>query len=153
MLNVLGKILFNIAIYLAIVVAIVWGVPKLLTWQFGTNVPIAAITSGSMWPALKTGDLILIRAVAKHDIHVGDIVVWKNGPGFVIHRVKKLNEDSLVTKGDANFEDDPPVGYDTVVGKTVSLWGDKPFRIPWIGNVSVWAGKLRGGNAGATDAR
>ena len=144
------SLLLNIAAYAAIVAAIVWGVPKFLAWQFGTNVPIAAITSGSMWPALKTGDLILIRAVAKDDIAVGDIVVWRNGPGFVTHRVKELNADTLVTKGDANFEDDPPVGYDALVGKTVSFWGGRPFRIPWIGNISVWAGQFRGGNTGTT---
>ena len=143
MIRTVLKILLNVAIYAAIVVGILWGVPKFLTWKFGTNVPIAAITSGSMWPVLKTGDMILIRAVAKTDIAEGDIVVWKNNEGFTIHRVVQTNATTIVTKGDANFSEDPPVSYEDVVGEAVEFKPDKPFRIPYLGFISIWAGGLR----------
>jgi len=136
------KIVLNVAIYAAIVVGILWGVPKFLIWKFGTDVPIAAITSGSMWPALKTGDMILIRAVSKPDIAEGDIVVWRNAEGFTIHRVVRTNATTLVTKGDANFSEDPPVTYEDVVGEAVEFRPEQPFRIPYIGYISIWASRL-----------
>jgi signal peptidase len=133
-------IILNIAIYAAIVFAIVYGVPRLLVWKLGTEYPIAAITSGSMWPALKIGDIVLIKKVDKEEIAVGDIVVWSNEKGFTIHRVAELGEKTLTTKGDGNFTNDAPVPYEDVVGETVQFRG-KPFRIPYFGYISVWAAR------------
>src|SRR3990167_6358285 len=104
------KFILNIVIYAAIVGAIVYGLPYYLTKKLGTSYPIAAITSGSMWPVLHIGDLVLIQKIAKEDIKVADIIVWQNAKGlpagrqgFTIHRVTKLNEKTLVTKGGRAF--------------------------------------------------
>jgi signal peptidase I len=136
------RFFFNVVVYVAIVGAIVWGAPKFLSWKFGTQYPIAAITSGSMWPELKTGDMVLIEAIPKEDLKVGDVIVWqvKNSPNFTIHRVLKLNEKTLVTKGDANFEPDDPISYDQVVGRTVTFRG-RQMRIPYIGYLTIKASK------------
>ena len=80
----------------------------------------------------------------KEEIKVDDIVVWANDKGFTIHRVVKLNPDTLVTKGDANFAQDPPVKYAEVIGRTVYWKDSKPLRIPYFGYISVIAGKSRG---------
>ena len=136
-------ILLNLVIYVVIVAGIVWGLPKFLSWKLGTQYPIAAITSGSMWPILKIGDIVLIKKVPTQDIKVGDIVVWQNQKGFTIHRVAKLDTDTLTTKGDANFTEDPPVKYEEVIGRTVYLSGNTPLRIPYFGYISVWAGQHR----------
>ncbi|HEY4479718.1 MAG TPA: signal peptidase I [Candidatus Paceibacterota bacterium] len=136
----LFKFLLNVSIYIAIVVALLYGLPRFLSWYLGTPYPIAAITSGSMWPALHIGDLVFIQRVAKADIKVGDIVVWQNPNGFTIHRVKELRENDLVTKGDANFTDDPAVKYEDVVGRTYQIWG-KNARLPYFGMITVYASK------------
>ena len=127
---------FNVVLYVAIVVGIMWGVPQLLSWNLGTPYPIAAITSGSMWPALKKGDVVLIKYIPKEEMRVGDIVVWRNEKGFTIHRVVTLDEQTLTTKGDANFSEDAPVHYGDVVWRTVMFQGT-PFRIPYVGFVSL----------------
>ena len=142
MRKILGIIL-NLVIYAAIVALIVFGLPRFLSWRLGTTYPIAAITSGSMWPILKTGDIVLIKKIPKEDIKVGDIVVWQNAKGFTIHRVAKLDQDTLTTKGDANFTDDPLVKYEEVIGRTVYLSGNKPLRIPYFGFISVFAGQRK----------
>ena len=146
------KILLEVLLYAAIVVGIVWGVPNLLSKKLGTEYPIAAITSGSMWPALKQNDIVFIQAVPKEELKEGDIIVWKNPPiasttstsseqaGFTIHRIVELREDTLVTKGDANFSEDKPVSYKDVVGRTVVFRG-KPLRVPFFGYISVIGGK------------
>lgn len=136
------KSIINTVIYIAIIGAIVFGVPSFLSWKLGTEYPIAAITSGSMWPILKEGDLIFIKAVSKDEIEIDDIVVWQNANGFTIHRVVELKVSTLVTKGDGNFTKDKPVRYENVIGATVELAG-KPARIPYLGFISMFGGKIK----------
>ena len=123
--------------YFVIIIIIAYGTPIALTKVFKTEHPIASITSSSMWPALKKGDIVLIKAVSKEDIQVGDVIVYQNPKGFTIHRVVKLKEEVLITRGDANNVNDKPVKYEEVVGKMIE-WNGKPFRIPYLGKISVW---------------
>ncbi|OGZ44859.1 MAG: signal peptidase I [Candidatus Ryanbacteria bacterium RIFCSPHIGHO2_02_FULL_45_13b] len=132
------KFVLNIVIYIAIVVGVLIGMPRFLAWKLETPYPLAAITSGSMWPVLHEGDLIFIEGVSRSDLAVDDIVVWQNPKGFTIHRITKLNETTLITKGDANFTEDEPVRYEDVIGRTYKLFG-KNARIPYLGMVSVYA--------------
>lgn len=135
--SVIGWIL-----YIAILVGLVYGIPKGLAYFLETDYPMASITSGSMWPALKQGDLILIKGVSsKEEIQIGDIIVYRNPKGFTIHRVIKLNENTLITKGDANNVEDAPVKYEEVIGKTATL-NNKPFRIPFIGKIGLLINKI-----------
>ncbi|MEK7630863.1 MAG: signal peptidase I [Patescibacteria group bacterium] len=130
--------LLNLAVYVAIVAGVLFGLPRFLSWYLHTPYPMAAITSGSMWPVLHTGDLVFIEGVGKGDLRIGDIVVWKNPSGFTIHRVVRLGENTLVTKGDANFTEDDPVKYEDVVGRTHQVWG-KNARIPYLGHITMYA--------------
>ena len=119
---------------------IVWGLPRALAVWLETPYPMASVTSSSMWPALKRGDLILIEGVSKEELAVGDIVVWKNAEGFTIHRVVTLNQKTLVTKGDGNFQDDEPVRYEDVVGRSFQIRGE-PARVPYLGFVTITLSK------------
>ena len=119
-------------LYLALLVGLVWGVPRGLVYLLKTDYPMASITSGSMWPALKKGDFILIKGIdSREEIMMGDIVVYQNPKGFTIHRVVKMNEETLVTKGDANNVEDTPVRYEEIVGKALTI-NNKTFRIPLL---------------------
>lgn len=134
------SIIFEILLYVAIAGAVLWGLPTFLSWKLETPYPIAGVTSSSMWPALKRGDLILIEGVEKAEIEMGDIVVWKHSGGFTIHRVVELNQKTLVTKGDGNFEADEPVRYEDVIGRALETHG-RLFRIPYLGFVTITAQK------------
>jgi signal peptidase len=124
-------------IYLAILAVLVWGVPKALSYELKTPYPMASITSGSMWPNLKQGDMVFIKGVSsKDEINVGDIVVYKNPMGFTIHRVIQKNASTIITKGDANNVDDAPVKYEDLVGKTLTYRGNT-LRIPYLGQISA----------------
>lgn len=102
---------------------------------------MASITSGSMWPALKKGDFILIKGVQnQNEIKVGDIVVYKNPKGFTIHRVVEIKDDMVTTKGDANNVNDAPINFSDIIGKPIYL-GSKPLRIPFLGMISVYLNK------------
>lgn len=130
-------------LYLALLVGLVWGIPKGLAYFLETDYPMATITSGSMWPALKRGDLVLIKGIEnKDEISVGDIVVYKNQKGFTIHRVIKLDENTLTTKGDANNVNDVPVNYEELIGKAVTM-NNNPVRIPFLGSLGLLVNKAK----------
>jgi len=127
--------------YLAVLVGLVVGTPRLLSFALKTPYPMASITSSSMWPALKRGDLVFIKGVgSRGNIEVGDVIVYNNSLGFTIHRVVELNQETLITKGDANNTPDAPVKYGEVIGRAVK-WGEEPFRIPWLGHISILLNK------------
>lgn len=130
-------------LYIAILVSLVFGIPRGLAYVLKTDHPMASITSGSMWPDLKKGDLILIKGLnSKEEIKLNDIVVYQNPKGFTIHRVIKMNEDTLVTKGDANNIEDAPIGYGEVIGKPLTI-NNKPFRIPFLGKIGLLINKSK----------
>jgi len=130
-------------LYIVILVGLVYGIPKGLVYALKTDYPMASITSGSMWPELKKGDLILIKGVdSKEEIKTDDVVVYKNPKGFTIHRVIRMGEDTLVTKGDANNVEDAPVRYEEVIGKPLTI-NNKTFRIPFLGKIGLLVNKSK----------
>ena len=142
------KFIFNLIIYVLIVGGLVFGLPRLLSWSLNTPYPMAAITSGSMWPVLNEGDLVFIKGVPREVLKVGDVIVFRNesGPGFTIHRIVELDEKTLTTKGDANFDNDAPVKYENVIGRALT-WGKGPAHIPYLGSITVAANNLREENS------
>lgn len=83
------------------------------------------------------GDIILVKKIPNESIKIGDIITYATGEGSSVltHRVKdRLSElngesgDYLLTRGDANNADDPPVSMARVIGKTVGV-------IPKVGSI------------------
>ena len=143
------KIVSEIVIYILFVAILAVGTPKALSYFLGTEYPVASITSGSMWPALKKYDIVFIKNAEKSELEVGDIIVYKNGnsentktPIFTIHRIVELNKNTVKTKGDANNISDPLIEYKSIVGKTVNI-KSKPLRIPYLGKITSWAFSLK----------
>ncbi len=89
---------------------------------FGVGATV--VLSGSMEPRLSTGDLLFI---AERDSYgVGDIVVFQDGRTAVVHRIIAMDEEGIVTQGDANNTPDDPISLDQIKGALV-------FDIPLVG--------------------
>ena len=129
-------------IYLGIIVgAIVLG-PTILGSALGSEYPMATISSGSMWPALKEGDVVILKGVdSVDDVKVGDIVAFRHGEGFAIHRIVSIEGEQITTKGDANTREDEPIQVEAVIGKVPTIVGTTA-RIPYLGNMSFLLGPL-----------
>lgn len=97
----------------------------------------AVVMSGSMEPELSVNDLVIAKAADTYN--VGDIVIYQSGTTLVIHRIVQINDDEVITKGDANNAEDLPVQFSDIKGKAV-------FVIPFIGMIAkplqTTAGKL-----------
>ena len=133
----------NVLVYILITGGIIFGLPKALSKTLNTSFPMAAITSGSMWPELKVGSLVFIEGIDGRDAEIGDIVVFSNENNtFTIHRVVELKKNTLITKGDANFKEDAPVPYEDVIGRSVTVF-ERPLTIPYMGSITVFASNLK----------
>jgi len=123
-------------LYLAFIVVLVWGTPRALSYFLNTEYPMAAITSGSMWPELKKNDLVFIEGIDPRTVQIDDIVVFTNEKNaFTIHRVIELGQNKLKTKGDANNVADEPIPYEDVIGRLYKI-GNWNARIPKLGFIS-----------------
>ena len=78
---------------------------------------ILEVATGSMRPTLKEGDLIIINTKEKN-YKVNDIITFYDINGsFVTHRLVSLNQENIITKGDANNTEDEPLPKENIVGK------------------------------------
>lgn len=84
----------------------------------------AVVLSGSMEPELSVGDLLII--LQSDAYAVGDVVVFQEGRISVVHRIIRMDEDTVTTKGDANNSEDEPMDVSRIKGRVV-------FSVPLIG--------------------
>jgi len=85
-------------------------------------------SSGSMKPVLgRHANGIQIVPASVEDIHVGDIVSFRDGGTLVVHRVVKKGFDSdgtyFITRGDNNAFDDGKIRFEDIESVTIGiLW-------------------------------
>lgn len=132
-----ARLLLMLTLYVAFVSGAVYYTPKFLSHTLDTPYPMAAVTSSSMWPTLRKGDLVVLKGVDKlDDVHVGDIIAFRHESGFAIHRVVDIEGTQITTQGDANDIKDPPIGIDAVVGRVARVMGHI-VRVPYLGNIPL----------------
>ena len=99
------------------------------------------VTTESMEPTLRVGDLIYVKGVAPAEIKVGDIVTFKPpanymGGKLVTHRVVEVSYDAnevyFRTKGDNNPTVDP------WLIKPSDVIGVQKAVLPGVGRVFLW---------------
>jgi len=151
----------GILLTVVLLLAIVFGFAFVSRTISGTNLPIAAVQSGSMEPTIPTGSLLFIQKASGADIAAGtpprgDVVIYffpdeKITDYFLFtvydplpwsHRaIQKIESNGtyyFLTKGDANmFPDQNPnmpatwVPEDRIIGKVT-------FYIPYLGYPFLW---------------
>jgi signal peptidase I len=133
------KKVIKFVLYIVFLIAAVYYTPKILSRTLHTEYPLASITSGSMWPALKQNDLILVKGITGAEAEIGQIIIFKNPKGFTIHRLIRKEKGKLITKGDANNVEDQAIEEEDVIGRVVYI-KSKPFRIPKLGFIAQTLG-------------
>lgn len=80
-----------------------------------THVKVVGI---SMLPTIKNNNYLLVCKSSKYLI--GDIVCFVDNRGdFIVHRIVKVYESSIITKGDNNEFCDPEVSLNSILGKVL----------------------------------
>ncbi|NJE42847.1 signal peptidase I [Thermococcus sp. GR6] len=94
--------------------------------------------SNSMTPTIDKGDVFFINPLATNP-DVGDVIVFRTGNTWTVHRVVAITDDGYITKGDNNIATDQqshsvlPITRNKIGGTVVTVNG-KVITIPEIGN-------------------
>ncbi len=92
--------------------------------------------SDSMYPAIKAGDLVIVRETDPNSLVKGDIIAFREGKSVITHRIIDVRVVNgvrqFITKGDNNnTEDRLPVLGNAVEGRMV-------MDIPKLGNTALF---------------
>jgi signal peptidase len=99
------------------------------------------VRSGSMTPAIRTGDIVIDQPISPSEAQVGDIITFKDPGGsgrLITHRARAISRarDRLdfVTRGDANNTlEHWSVPADGRIGRIA-------YRVPAVGYPLTWVG-------------
>ena len=87
------------------------------------------VVSPSMEPTIHKHEVIIVKMVDSiSDLKENDIVTYAGKEGefagkTVTHRIKRIEGDKIVTRGDSNVKDDPAITFNDVIGKYVKTSG------------------------------
>ncbi|RMG07123.1 MAG: hypothetical protein D6731_24350 [Planctomycetota bacterium] len=84
------------------------------------------VRGGSMAPSLHDGQRIEIEPLRRPP-RVGEVVACRVGDRLRVHRVVAFGPAGVVTRGDANGRDDPPLPLGEVLGRARAV-GPPPPR-------------------------
>lgn len=106
---------------LAFVVLVLVSSVGIALWRM-QSVQVMSVQSGSMAPAIKRGDAVVLRSVDKHTLAVGDVVSYRspaNQSVIITHRITRVesNWNLVVTKGDNANRADKPVPMSEIIGR------------------------------------
>lgn len=92
---------------------------------------IFQVITGSMEDTIKIDDIVIVKLT--DEVNEDDIITYRVGNDFVTHRVVKIKDEKIITKGDANNSEDDPITKTDIVGKVIFI----------ISNVAVWVNVLK----------
>ena len=85
------------------------------------------VVSGSMQPKIKVGDVVIIKN--SNNYNINDVITFKDEGSYITHRIIKIDNGKITTKGDFNNKkDDKIIKTKDVVGKVILV-------IPFMGNI------------------
>ncbi len=114
-MNRIFKIVFNCLLVFVIVLLVAY-----ITLRFTNKIEIYNVETGSMEDKIHVGDYILL--FKKSNYKVGDVVTYRVKDYFITHRIVKIENGKIITKGDANNTEDDGISPERIVGKAV-YWG------------------------------
>ncbi|MDT8400853.1 MAG: signal peptidase I [Bacteroidales bacterium] len=91
----------------------------------GTSIRINA-SGYSMYPAIRPGNIIIIKPVVEEDLKCGSIIAWKREKDLVVHRLvlayESDNKKYYITRGDSCRSSDSPVTHDMIAGRVEAIY-------------------------------
>ena len=131
-LKIIKNIIVNLIIFVLGIIAIIaiWTSIQLNVQNkeyvdiFGYS--IFSTATGSMSPTMEKGDIVFVKI--GEDAKEKDIITYKKDNSFITHRIIKIEDESIIAKGDNNNTQDEAITKDAILGKVVFI----------INNVEVW---------------
>lgn len=120
------KTIIDILIFIIFLILIIIIVAKLKMLKdnnyyfeiFGYS--IFNVATGSMEPAISQNDVIIVKKQDNYELN--DIITFKKDKDFITHRIIKMNDAYITTKGDANNAIDVAITKDVIIGKVIKIY-------------------------------
>ena len=78
------------------------------------------VATGSMEPAISKNDSIITKKSNSYEIN--DVITFAKDKNYITHRILSKNNDTYITKGDANNTADNPVTNEVIIGKVIKVY-------------------------------
>lgn len=82
----------------------------------------------SMWPLLHQNEDLLVIRKPDRELRKNDIVLFKVSTKYLLHRIVKIDGDTIITAGDHNAFKDRAITKDRVIGILTSFVRDGKER-------------------------
>ncbi len=115
-MNKVFKIIVNSLLVVIIIVLVGYFALRMLD-----RIKIYKVETGSMEKEIHRGDYILL--LRKNQYQIDDVVTYIVDDYFVTHRIVKIEDDKITTKGDANNIEDTPIRVNQIEGKVIYCGG------------------------------
>ena len=129
-MKIVKRVSFIIFIIFSLTYLFIVVTPRVFKNFYPFGIRTAIVTTGSMEPKIKINDYVVVKK--PNDIKVGDIVSYtsKDTKNDVIHRIVKIDNNMVTTKGDANNTQDEPINKKQINGIYIC-------KIKYLGNIIV----------------
>ena len=94
------------------------------------------VISNSMFPLLSKGDWIIVKSKFNNEeIRPGVILLYHFQNKFIVHRIVRIDQKGITTKGDFSCYPDPPINREQMIGIVIAVKKvnhNIPFNHPFI---------------------
>ena len=147
--NFIGKVIYRLLI-LMVIILLMFGIVQRTSDNRGSigGIKIFTVITGSMIPVYNIGDILIVKEISPENIKIGDDIVYQGKTGSfrdktITHRVlliEKQDDENykIITKGVANFGQDPEINQTQVLGKVIGKVPIINFALKVIFNVYTW---------------
>jgi signal peptidase I len=96
-------------------------------WRSGTATAAVTgllrltVTSDSMRPLLRAGDVVVVQPIEPRTLRPGDVIVVQRGREWITHRLVMIDERGWHTHGDNMRYADEAVGAAEIVGRAIVI--------------------------------
>ena len=79
------------------------------------------VEGDSMYPVIRSGDYVKVIPCALSELRRGDVILAATGRGLTAHRVVRISERGIITRGDNSLRSDPAVDAASVIGRVAEV--------------------------------
>lgn len=79
------------------------------------------VEGDSMHPVIRSGDYVKVIPCALSELRRGDVVLAATGRGLTAHRIVRISECGIITRGDNSLRADPAVDAASVIGRVAEV--------------------------------
>lgn len=112
------------------------------------NTVQVAVRGMSMFPLLMKGDVVLVKQVDISQLQKGEVVVFEGRDAWVAHRLIKVADQGLLTRGDANRGMDEQVPFSHYKGVVIKIgrarWPLARLAVGQAGKCLAYTGRVTG---------